>query len=302
MSFPRFVSAGEALTDFIRIDTDKWVSRAGGAPWNVARAMATLGIPSAFAGCVSEDRFGDELCELSSRAGLDSRFMQRADRPPLLAIVHETSPPQYFFVGAQSADLDFEPAQLPRDWIDHVEWVHCGGISLAREPLASNLVNMLNALRHAGKHISFDPNIRNVMGAAYLDTFHHIAALAALIKVSDEDLRGLFPNDKEEAALAKLRTLNARAPILLTRGAKGAELYVDERSFKQSAPRLDVIDTVGAGDASIGGFLFSLMTYPQNTWPEHLRFSVAAAGAACLAPGAAPPSLARVSQVLLTMQ
>ena len=58
---PRFVSAGEALTDFIRREDGTWLARAGGAPWNVARVMAGFGIPSAFAGSVSRDNFGDEL-------------------------------------------------------------------------------------------------------------------------------------------------------------------------------------------------------------------------------------------------
>ena len=97
---PRFVSAGEALTDFIRVGPDRWLSRPGGADWNVARVVATLGLPSAFAGSVSLDRFGDELIALSEAAGLDMRFTQRYAKPPLLAMVHETAPPQYFFIGA----------------------------------------------------------------------------------------------------------------------------------------------------------------------------------------------------------
>ncbi len=88
--WPRFVSAGEALTDFIRVGPDRWLSRPGGADWNVARVVATLGLPSAFAGSISLDRFGDELAALSEAAGLDMRFTQRYAKPPLLAMVHET--------------------------------------------------------------------------------------------------------------------------------------------------------------------------------------------------------------------
>jgi len=93
-SAPRFVSAGEALTDLIRQDDGYWLARAGGAPWNVARVMAGFGIASAFAGSVSRDNFGDEIAALSREAGLDMRFLQQHDKPSLLAIVHETSPPR----------------------------------------------------------------------------------------------------------------------------------------------------------------------------------------------------------------
>ena len=110
---PRFVSAGEALTDLIRQADGYWLARAGGAPWNVARVVAGFGISSAFAGSVSRDNFGDEIAALSREAGLDMRFLQQHDKPSLLAIVHETSPPRYYFIGADSADLAFDPHRFP---------------------------------------------------------------------------------------------------------------------------------------------------------------------------------------------
>ena len=109
-ALPRFVAFGEALTDFIRLDDGaRWLARPGGSPWNVARVAARLGVSAAFAGAVSLDVLGDELARASAEAGLDPRFLQRVDRPPLLAFVHEAHPPRYFFVGADSADLHFDP-------------------------------------------------------------------------------------------------------------------------------------------------------------------------------------------------
>ena len=117
---PRFVSAGEALTDLIRQQDGYWLARAGGAPWNVARVISALGIPSAFAGSVSRDNFGDEIATLSRESGLDMRFLQQHDKPSLLAIVHETSPPQYYFIGADSAGKTrSRQAQEPPEKLSH---------------------------------------------------------------------------------------------------------------------------------------------------------------------------------------
>src|SRR3954469_9648487 len=207
---PRFVSAGEALTDFIRQEGKIWVARAGGAPWNVARVMARLGIASAFAGSVSRDGFGDELASLSREAGLDMRFLQRHDKPPLLAIVHELSPPNYFFIGFDSADLAFNPALLPQRWLP-VEWLHCGGISLVREPLSGRLIDLLQAAKAAGARISYDPNFRNLMTARYDPTLARVAGMADVIKVSDEDLCGLFRTEDRNHALSKLKSLSPGA-------------------------------------------------------------------------------------------
>jgi len=63
-----------------------------------------------------------------------------------------------------------------------------------------------------------------------------------------------------------------------------------------------VVDTVGAGDASIGGLLFSLINEPAAGWAAHLRFSVATGAAACLQAGATPPPLALVGEVLSAMR
>lgn len=299
--WPRFVSAGEALTDFIRMGPDRWLSRAGGADWNVARVVATLGLPSAFAGSVSLDRFGDELTALSDAAGLDLRFTQRSAKPPLLAIVHEPSPPQYFFIGQDSADLAFDPLLLPQGWIDGVEWVHFGSISLTREPLRSRLLRMLEEVKAAGKRVSYDPNFRNVMTEAYDETLRYLTQRADLIKVSDEDLVGLFRTADPARGLASLRAMNPTVPILLTRGAAGAELHLPDSKLAQQPPLIEVVDTVGAGDASIGGLVYSLMIAPASSWAEHLRFSVATGAAACLQAGAAPPPLALVERVLEKM-
>lgn len=297
-AFPRFVALGEALTDFIRTGDESWISRAGGADWNVARVVATLGIPSAFAGAVSTDRFGDELARLGAEAGLDPRFLQRIGKAPLLAMVHETSPPRYFFVGADSADLAFQPSLLPDGWMARAEWLHFGCISLAREPLAGKLLRVLDAAKAAGRKVSFDPNFRNIMTEAFDPTLQHVAQRADVIKVSDEDLRGLFRTDDVAEGFARLRRINPNAPILLTRGGEGAELHVGAEVMRQAPPHIAVVDTVGAGDASVGGFLYSLMARPDAGWVAHLKFAVAAGTAACLQAGAVPPDPTSVTALL----
>lgn len=300
-AMPAFVAAGEALTDMIRthscLGEQVWVSKVGGATWNVARVMARLGIRSGFAGAISQDVFGDALWAASGSAGLDLRFLQRVDKSPLLAIVHETQPPQYFFVGDDSADLHFEPSALPQGWQQHAQWVHFCGISLARQPLAGKLLGLARELKMRGVKISYDPNFRVLMDARYDATFHSMALLADVIKVSDEDLAGLFRSDDIGAGLATLRSWNPDAVILYTRGAHGASLHVGTQTWQARPPKIEVVDSVGAGDASIGGLLFSLIQHGHRNWEEHVRFAVSAGAAACLASGATPPELALIDSL-----
>lgn len=302
---PQFVSFGEALTDMLRVGSNQWTSVPGGAPWNVAQVMACFGVPSAFGGAVSQDCFGDVLWQTSVEARLDMRFMQRLHKSPLLAIVHETRPPTYFFVGDDSADLHFDVAALPQGWEGAVRWAHFGGISLARQPLAERLVSLAERLKAQGVKISYDPNFRVAMDSRYDPILARMAAIADLIKVSEEDLRGLFRTDDEEGAFIKLRAMNPAAACLYTRGAEGGALYVGDKSWRATPPQITVVDTVGAGDCSLAGLLCSVMHQPELAWDAHLRASVAAGTGACLAAGATPPSpdlLARLSSQVQVWQ
>lgn len=298
--FPTFVAAGEALTDMIVQDPARqhWHSKVGGSTWNVARTMAALDVPSAFAGAISEDVFGDALWRASEAAQLDLRFIQRYARSPLLAMVHRTDPPAYFFVGDDSADLYFDAALLPQDWRAHCRWAHFGGISLARQPLAGKLVALAAQLKAGGVRISFDPNYRLLMDERYDATLRRMTELADVVKVSEEDLAGLFRTTDIDTAFATLRSWNQNATYLYTKGGDGASLHIGEQSWSQVAPPITVADTVGAGDASIAALAYSLLHRAQQPHDEHLRFAVAAGAAACLAPGASPPSLGTIEGLL----
>jgi fructokinase len=309
LTFPQFISAGEALTDLIRVGADQWLSKTGGSTWNVARAAASLGVSSAFAGAISQDWFGDELYAASQEAGLDLRFLQRAARSPLLAVVYETSPPQYNFIGDNSADLSFDPGALPSGWQQAAQWVHFGGISLTRSPLAARLIELAEDLHSRGVKISYDPNFRNVMDQRYDAVLKKMAQLADVIKVSDEDLAGLFRTNDTEAALATLRGFNPDATVLLTLGSKGAAIHAGDQYWQVAPPPITVVDTVGAGDAGIAGLIYSLIqeaaapaaSGSQNAapdWLQHLRFSIACGSAACLNAGAKPPQLGQVRALL----
>jgi fructokinase len=257
--------------------------------------MARLGVSSAFAGAISGDVFGQALQASAMQAGLDLRFLQVRAKAPLLAVVHETAPPDYFFIGDDSADLHFVPDDLPQSWDQTARWVHFGGISLARQPLAGRLVELASRLKAQGVRISYDPNFRKLMDASYDAMLEQMMRLADVVKVSDEDLHGLFRTDDTVDALDRLRALNPQASVLFTRGADGAEYHAGELSWSAPAPAIAVVDTIGAGDASIAALLFSLMEQPQADGGEHLRHAVAAGAAACTQAGATPPTLDQVT-------
>ncbi|WP_028535897.1 carbohydrate kinase family protein [Paludibacterium yongneupense] len=298
-SLPEYLVFGEALTDFIRQDDGSWQAHPGGACWNVARVGARLGVATAFAGSVSQDIFGSQLAQLSCEAGLDARYLQQLPHSPLLAMVPSTRPPRYFFVGDDSADLHFDPSLLPEGWQAAARIVHFGCISLARPPLADRLVELALSLAAAGKRIAFDPNFRAPMASpGYRAVFAAIAAVAHCIKVSDEDLAGLFPGLDPAAALAELRVLAPQAELLLTRGAEGMTLLHGGHEWVQPAFAVTVRDTVGCGDAAMGGWMASRLLQPGADVQTHLRYAAATAACAAAHTGAYAPTRAEVETLL----
>jgi fructokinase len=296
-ALPEFVSVGEALTDMIRSDADTWHARSGGSCWNVARAAASQDLRAAFAGAISRDCFGEVLARETEAAGLDMRFLQQIDAPPLLAIVPEAHPPQYFFLGNGAADLAFDADALPAGWIEALSWAHFGGIALARPGLADRLLALAEKLHAQGVKISYDPNYRNLMDAGYDLFLTRLTAIADLMKVSDEDLRGLYRTSDIAGSLAKLVESRAGMPLLYTEGAKGSKLLADGRAWECPAPEITVVDTVGAGDACLAGAVASLIRHPAADWPQHLARAVASGSAACMHAGATPPTTAEVTEL-----
>ncbi|PNY82348.1 carbohydrate kinase family protein [Deinococcus koreensis] len=291
VDLPLIVSAGEALTDLVTAGGNTWHAHPGGAAWNVARACASLGVPSAFAGAIGEDNFGDDLARESARAGLDSRFLQRVPQPTLVAVVYSAQPPAYRFLGENSADLQFDPSRLPAGWLGAARWLHVGGISLSRWPLADTLLGVIAAARTAGVKISFDPNARIThRHPDYPAVFERVVRQADLLKFSDEDLEFFFPGVSEDDVLRRLRGMNSQVPIVLTRGAQGATLYHAAGQVTLPAAPVQVVDTVGAGDALCAGLLVSATERPGALWKEHLQVGLQAAAAACAHAGAYAPT------------
>jgi fructokinase len=298
-TLPRVVVFGEALTDFLQTEPGVWHSRVGGACWNVARALASLGVASAFAGAVSLDDLGEELAQATASVGLDLRFLQRAAKPPFLALVPSQHPPRYFFAGGDSADLAFDPQRLPSGWLEAADVVHFGSISLARPPLAGRLLDIARAARAAGKRITFDPNWRNLMDDAYQPLFEQMVRLADDIKLSDEDLARLLPGLSPRAGLALLREWNPALRILFTEGEKGLSLLTADGETVQPAFKVTLADTVGAGDASLAGWIAATLQPPTDIGAA-LAFAAASAAVACQHVGAHPPTRDQVLAVLAT--
>ena len=291
-STSRIVCAGESLVDVITVDG---VERAvpGGGPMNAAVAAARLGAPTSFVGRISTDGHGDAIWAHLEASGVDLSAAQRGPEPTARAVVTTVPVQSFRFEGEGTADASMTSVDLsPLGPGPHL--LHAGTLGIFRGSTAATLAGLLPGFTGL---VSFDPNIRPQVfpsRSGWLEVADPWLDRADLIKASDEDLEwiGLTPAD--------LLTRGCRV-VLRTAGGDGVEVHLaDGTKLEVAAPRVEVADTVGAGDSFSGAVLACLLadgivtrpaldTVEAERWRTVVEFGVRAAAVTVGRLGADPP-------------
>lgn len=254
---------GETLIDFIPVKADDgspaYRPANGGSVHNVALTLGRLGVPVGFVGGISTDFFGEALARGLEANGVATTHVNRLDRPTTLAFVNlQGGEARYAFYDAEAADRHWQLADMPAIGPE-VQALQFGGISLIRLPAAQDYAELM--LREAGNRvICFDPNIRPNLVRDEAEYRVRLAAFfrrANVIKVSDADLAWLAPGEDAAELAAGWLATEARL-VLVTRGGEGATVFARSAVASRPAVPIKVVDTVGAGDAFMGGLLAAL--------------------------------------------
>jgi fructokinase len=296
--------AGEALIDLV-VGTDGRVgAHPGGGPFNAARTMARLGVPTAFLGRLAGDGFGRLLRERLAADGVGVAVPEPSSRPSTLAVVavDDAGVASYSFYldGTSVADLDYAAARraLPAE----VTAVHVGSLGLLMEPVGTSTERLLLTDVPAGTLVLLDPNCRPDAVAdhdAYRKRVGACARRADIVKASVEDLAYLYPG-VPPADGAMLLLAAGPSLVLVTDGPRPARAFLPGAVLAETVPVVTVADTIGAGDAFGGGFLAWWTTHglgrpdlgDQELVRTALRAAAAVAALTCARPGADPPTRA----------
>ncbi|MHB1199000.1 MAG: PfkB family carbohydrate kinase [Polaromonas sp.] len=259
--------AGEALIDLIGRPDGTFLPCMGGAPYNLARALARQGVATIYLNPLSADRFGRELANQLQHDGVCLAQDAPVAHPTSIAVVslNELGHPDYAFYREGVADR-----QVTADGLKHACDLNpglkivCTG-ALALDPRdAAVYSTWLRAQRVAGHCVVVDANLRpSVMHDLTAYRSHVLATLAQadLIKVSDEDLVHLGWSGVEAIQGARDLLQRSKASMLtLTMGAAGAWLLTpDDQWYAREMDQFLVVDAVGAGDCFLAGLLAALL-------------------------------------------
>jgi fructokinase len=251
---------GEALIDLVVGSDGRVAAQPGGGAFNTARTIARLGLAAVFLDRLSQDRFGALLRASLDRDGVTLGLPQPTEAPTTLATVDVDSEGMaryHFYLDGTSAVAVEYPAlsaALPAG----VTAVHAGSLALVADPIATSIERLITSDVPAGTLVMIDPNCRPEAitdRAAYLARLSRILRRADVVKVSIEDLAYLAPGVAAPAAAAALLG-QGPALVLVTDGPRAAHAVMPgPEVISVDVPPVQVVDTIGAGDAFGGAFL-----------------------------------------------
>lgn len=267
----RLFAIGEVLIDFIPQQKGKALKdvvsfeRApGGAPANVAAAVAKLGGTSYLISKLGEDAFGDFLIEQLLEAGVNvDKVLRTSEVNTGLAFVslREDGERDFSFYRNPSSDLLLTEDEVDDSWFQEGDILHFCSVDLVESPMKHAHRKAIASMKGKGGLISFDPNVRLPLWnskEACRKTILEFIPLAHLVKISDEELSFITGIEQEEEAIQSLFVGDVQT-VVYTKGPDGASVYTKHAAYHLGGYKVNVQDTTGAGDAWIGGFLYQLL-------------------------------------------
>ena len=288
----KLYSIGELLIDFQSVgtgglkDTEQFVKKAGGAPANVCAQASKLGVETCYLTKVGDDGFGEFLIDSLGRLGVDTTFIQKdKERNTSLAFVslREDGEREFSFYRTEAADLAFVPEDFAKVNFHKGDILEFGSVALGSASARATHDFLIEKAKKAGALVAFDPNLR-------FNLWKDKEELKAIVRryIPDADIIKMGEDELEfitslplEKGVAFVLDSGCKA-LLLTRGAKGASLYLRQGHYDCPGYKVRAIDATGAGDSFFGAFLALLLRQgnaerdidtPSPTYQAMLEFA-----------------------------
>lgn len=262
---------GEALIDMICTDRgtslskgQNFLKKAGGAPANVAAAIAALGAEVDMAAKVGKDPFGNHIIELLKEMGVDTKWvLQDKDHFTTFAFVSLMEDGERDFYFNRGADGQLSKEDLKDIHLNEYSIVHFGSATgFLPGPLQLAYLDLLEKAKAAGVIISFDPNYRHLLfpnnNKSFIDQCWPFIEQAHFFKLSDEEALLITGCDTVQHAAAALRK-RSKAIFAITMGKEGTLLSAGDHLEMIGSIAITPVDATGAGDAFVGAVLFQLI-------------------------------------------
>jgi fructokinase len=269
----------------------------GGGPANTAKALARLGHEVAFIDGISTDTYGVKARAELAADGVDLSLALTSDLPTAVAEVTLAADggASYVFKLDKTATFDFNSAWLPDPSRYKPQVLYIGTLATLVQPGADVLFDWaLECVDFAP--VVFDPNIRPQVLSdreKYVALVEKWIGISSVVKLSDDDFEWLYPGKSPEG-IAEQWLQGAVALVVMTHGVDGLVGYTSDGVVEVAGEKVDVVDTVGAGD-TVGAIIVQglitdgLLNMRGSVLKDVLHRAAAAAAITCSRAGAQPP-------------
>ncbi|MBK1988275.1 carbohydrate kinase [Sphaerospermopsis aphanizomenoides BCCUSP55] len=272
MSNPRVLCLGEILFDCLADqlgltleEVQSWTPYPGGAPTNVACALVKLGTPAGFIGCVGEDEPGNALVQLLQDLGVETTGVQRHPTAPTrqVYVVRDLAGDRTFagfgeYATTEFADTHLQAQQLPESLFTEADFLVLGTLELAYPESEAAIHQALKLAEQYDLKIILDVNWRPVFWQDENIAKQKIQGLLKrcdFLKLTKEEAEWLFDTNDPGAITYRLNSVDG---VLVTDGENGCAYCLGENEGKLPAFSMPVVDTTGAGDSFLAGFIHQL--------------------------------------------
>ncbi|MEP6684688.1 MAG: carbohydrate kinase [Parafilimonas sp.] len=271
----KILCIGEALIDMICTDKGKSLSagnnflkKPGGAPTNVAAAIAALGGKVELAAKVGNDPFGKQLIEVMQDFGVSTKWMLQDEHFfTTFAFVSLMEDGERDFVFNRGADGELSRAEIEAINIEEFSIVHFGSATaFLPGPLQAAYQGMLQKALQKDIFISFDPNYRQLLiknKPAFIDQSWNFLESCSFFKVSDEEAMIITGAATLNDAV-KILLVKTNAIFTITLGKEGTMLGIKDETVIIPSIHVNAVDATGAGDAFVGAVLYQLSTLQED--------------------------------------
>jgi fructokinase len=241
----------------------------GGSCANVAVAAAKLGIKSSFVGKVGNDCFGKMLLEKLNHYGVNTEQLVQDDEFRTTMNFHAKPQPEeieYLFYRNPGADANLKLKDIDMTKIKKAGFFHFDSLCLTVEPIKNTTMEVLKILKDSDICISFDFNYRSILWESpdlAIEAINEVLPYIDIFKMNEAEYELLCKNTVMKTGLRKIIEGNPSICIV-TKGHKGSLIMNATYSVETSAKKVEVVDTIGCGDAFIAGFLSGLCIHEIN--------------------------------------
>ena len=269
----KILCIGEALIDMICTDAgtplsegEHFLKKPGGAPTNVAAAIAALGGDVLLSAKVGADPFGHQLIDVMKSSGVSTEYMLLDnDHFTTMAFVSLMKDGERDFVFSRGADGQLTEEEVSSINLDDVSIIHFGSATaFLPGPLQQAYISLMQSARANNIFISFDPNYRQLLfkenKESFIEQSWTFLKSCHFFKVSDEEAM-LLTHTTSVADAARVLHDGTSATFAITLGKEGTMLVHADDNLVVPSIAVNPVDTTGAGDAFVGALLYQLSNF-----------------------------------------